>query len=264
MEDVTEAIIHKMTRHRSEELERYKHFSPKFKQQTTELIAGKLIEELEGRKKSTKMDTVAENKKSTKTKVPKTLTIKILMTEKKGLEPATSNVTGQNSVSQISLKYRQNRHLEKHQQLRFGIVALFMRSFLGTFWARYELSDLKIFLTIISDHWEFKENLREWGNIYQHDFIFQHRRAVPDARWKMQHIACRSNPFFFTNRKQHTPLFDKRHLLMRMVVFGSDGARRKTQAANHYFITDYHLSLNPQQYFQSIFLPNRCVSESYC
>ena len=31
-----------MTGHRSEELERYKHFSPAFKQQTVELIAGQL------------------------------------------------------------------------------------------------------------------------------------------------------------------------------------------------------------------------------
>ena len=30
----------KLTGHRSEELERYKHFSPAFKQQTIELIAG--------------------------------------------------------------------------------------------------------------------------------------------------------------------------------------------------------------------------------
>jgi integrase len=48
MEGVADAIIRKMTGHRSDELERYKHFSPEFKQQTTELIAGKLLEELEG------------------------------------------------------------------------------------------------------------------------------------------------------------------------------------------------------------------------
>jgi integrase len=68
MEGVADAIIRKMTGHRSDELERYKHFSPEFKQQTTELIAGKLIEELEGTKKDTekdtKRDTVAENEKT--------------------------------------------------------------------------------------------------------------------------------------------------------------------------------------------------------
>ena len=68
MEGVADAIIRKMTGHRSDELERYKHFSPEFKQQTTELIAGKLIEELEGIKKDTekdtKRDTVAENEKT--------------------------------------------------------------------------------------------------------------------------------------------------------------------------------------------------------
>ena len=41
-EGVADAIIRKMTGHRSEELERYKHLSPAFKQQTVELIAGQL------------------------------------------------------------------------------------------------------------------------------------------------------------------------------------------------------------------------------
>ncbi len=35
-----------MTGHRSEELERYKHLSPAFKQQSVELIAGQLAEKL--------------------------------------------------------------------------------------------------------------------------------------------------------------------------------------------------------------------------
>ncbi len=59
MEGVADAIIRKMTGHRSEELERYKHFSPEFSRQTTELIAGKLVEELGG----TKRDTAVENEK---------------------------------------------------------------------------------------------------------------------------------------------------------------------------------------------------------
>ena len=53
MEGVADAIIRKMTGHRSEELERYKHFSPTFKRQTTELIAGKLSDELNVTKRST-------------------------------------------------------------------------------------------------------------------------------------------------------------------------------------------------------------------
>ena len=40
IEGVADAVIRKLTGHRSEELERYKHFSPAFKQQTIELIAG--------------------------------------------------------------------------------------------------------------------------------------------------------------------------------------------------------------------------------
>ena len=46
IEGVADAIIRKMTGHRSEELERYKHLSPAFKQQTVELIAGQLSEHL--------------------------------------------------------------------------------------------------------------------------------------------------------------------------------------------------------------------------
>ena len=42
IEGVADALIRKMTGHRSEELERYKHLSPAFKQQTVELIAGRL------------------------------------------------------------------------------------------------------------------------------------------------------------------------------------------------------------------------------
>jgi hypothetical protein len=45
-EGVADAIIRKMTGHRSEELERYKPLSPAFKQQTVELIAGQLSEHL--------------------------------------------------------------------------------------------------------------------------------------------------------------------------------------------------------------------------
>lgn len=59
MEGVADAIIRKMTGHRSEELERYKHFSPSFKNQTTQLIAGKLEEELKG----TFLGTNPENEK---------------------------------------------------------------------------------------------------------------------------------------------------------------------------------------------------------
>jgi integrase len=46
IEGVADAIIRKMTGHRSEELERYKHLSPAFKQQTVELIAGQLSRRL--------------------------------------------------------------------------------------------------------------------------------------------------------------------------------------------------------------------------
>ncbi len=60
MEGVSDAIISKMTGHRSEELERYNHLSPEFLNKTTGLIAGKLAEELEG----TFWDTDEENEKA--------------------------------------------------------------------------------------------------------------------------------------------------------------------------------------------------------
>ncbi len=47
IERVSDAIIRKMPVRRSDELERYKHVSPSFSQQTTELIVGKLMNELE-------------------------------------------------------------------------------------------------------------------------------------------------------------------------------------------------------------------------
>ena len=44
MGGVSDAIIRKLTGHRSEELERYKHFSPTFRQETVDLIADELSE----------------------------------------------------------------------------------------------------------------------------------------------------------------------------------------------------------------------------
>ena len=59
IEGVEDGLIRKMTGHRSEELERYKHLSRAFQQQTTGLIDGKLSEELE-RRTATKLATSPE------------------------------------------------------------------------------------------------------------------------------------------------------------------------------------------------------------
>ncbi len=64
IEGVSDAIIRKMTGHRSDELERYKHLSPEFSRQTTELIAGKLVEELENTDSGTFWSQSAETEKS--------------------------------------------------------------------------------------------------------------------------------------------------------------------------------------------------------
>jgi integrase len=63
IEGVSDAIIRKMTGHRSDELERYKHLSPEFSKQTTELIAGKLVEELENSESGTFWSHSSENEK---------------------------------------------------------------------------------------------------------------------------------------------------------------------------------------------------------
>lgn len=65
IEGVPDAIICKMTGHRSEELKCYKHLLPSFTQQTTELIADKLADKLEEMGKF--FGTVPENDESRQT-----------------------------------------------------------------------------------------------------------------------------------------------------------------------------------------------------
>lgn len=88
--DLANVVIRKMTSHRSDELERYKHFSPDFRKQTAGLIAGKLTEKMEG----TNWGTGAKNQKSSPRHCLELLILLVLMAERTGLEPATSNVTG--------------------------------------------------------------------------------------------------------------------------------------------------------------------------
>ena len=64
IEGVSYAIIWKMTEHRTEEIERYKHLSPEFSKQTTELIAGKLVEELKNTASGTFWSQSPENDES--------------------------------------------------------------------------------------------------------------------------------------------------------------------------------------------------------
>ena len=47
IEEARNAVISKITGHRSDELARYKHLSLDFKNRTTELIAGKPLDEIE-------------------------------------------------------------------------------------------------------------------------------------------------------------------------------------------------------------------------
>ncbi len=70
IEGVSDAIIRKMTGHRSDELERYKHLSPEFSRQTTELIAGKLVEELENNDSGTFWSQSPESEKGDSNESP--------------------------------------------------------------------------------------------------------------------------------------------------------------------------------------------------
>ena len=62
IEGVPDAIIRKMTGHRSEELERYKHLSASFKQQSVELIAGRLTDQLATKRATPSKNTNAPRK----------------------------------------------------------------------------------------------------------------------------------------------------------------------------------------------------------
>ncbi len=96
IEGVADAIIRKMTGHRSEELERYKHFSPTFKQQTVELIAGQLTRSLATNWLHPSKKTPKTQKTTPKNGLMCFICHKIVA-EPTGLEPATSDVTGRRS-----------------------------------------------------------------------------------------------------------------------------------------------------------------------
>ena len=87
MNGIPDAIIAKMTGHRSRELKRYQHLSPLFKQQTVDLIAQDL-----GKKVVTQL--VAHPLLA-----PRHADAKLLkrLAEPTGFEPATSDVTGRRS-----------------------------------------------------------------------------------------------------------------------------------------------------------------------
>ena len=83
MKGIPDAIISKMTGHKSRELKRYQHLSPLFKQQTVELIAQDLSGNSSGRPLLAPCHSDA--------------TFLRIMAEPTGLEPATSDVTGRRS-----------------------------------------------------------------------------------------------------------------------------------------------------------------------
>jgi hypothetical protein len=93
MKGVPDAIIAKMTGHKSRELKRYQHLSPQFRQQTVEMIAG----ELEGEEKraSEVTGTITDTELAGGQFQDRNLLKELA--EPTGLEPATSDVTGRRS-----------------------------------------------------------------------------------------------------------------------------------------------------------------------
>ena len=86
---IPEAVIRKLTGHRSRELERYEHLSPLIKQQTVELIAEEL-------RSATDTRTATQRISTEKTSLKARISLKG-MAGTTGLEPATSDVTGRRS-----------------------------------------------------------------------------------------------------------------------------------------------------------------------
>jgi len=98
MEGVPDTIIAKMTGHASRVVERYKHLTPSFKQQSVELIAGQLGKRLSRRiSQGTKKGTTPKKAKPAASDGLNPLLIQDLVAEPTGLEPATSDVTGRRS-----------------------------------------------------------------------------------------------------------------------------------------------------------------------
>jgi hypothetical protein len=89
---------------------------------------------------------------------------------------------------------------------------------------------------------EILANRRE--DVYQNHFLVKHRRSVPRARRKVKHITRRSDALFVANGEEHPAPLDDCHLFVWMIMRGSYDVRPNSQAADHQFFTDNHLSLN--------------------
>ena len=137
IEGVSDAIIRKMTGHRSDELERYKHLSPSFLQQTTELIAEKLENELGG----TKLATSAENEKSSSESVPEITDSKEINGGTDGARTCDLQRDRGNIEARKTAKIQPFQSFTKYRQLGFRLSCLIyaeysetkLGTFLGTF-----------------------------------------------------------------------------------------------------------------------------------
>src|SRR5262245_66329242 len=82
-------------------------------------------------------------------------------------------------------------------------------------------------------------------NVYQHDFLIEHGRAVPAPGRKMEHVARLRDPLFASDDEAHAPALDQRDLLVRVVVRRRDDVRLEAKAADHQSFADYHLTAHP-------------------
>src|SRR6266404_9780911 len=75
-------------------------------------------------------------------------------------------------------------------------------------------------------------------------FLVKHRRPMPRARGKVEHITGLSDALFVANGEEHPAALDDCHLFMGMIMRWSYDVRPNTQATDHQVFPDDHLPLN--------------------
>src|SRR5947209_16266012 len=81
-------------------------------------------------------------------------------------------------------------------------------------------------------------------DVYEDDLLFKHRRAVPTAGRKVEHVPGLGDALLVADCEEHAPALDERYLLVRVFVRGRDDARREPKATHHHVLADEHLPLD--------------------
>ncbi len=67
---------------------------------------------------------------------------------------------------------------------------------------------------------------------------------MPRARRKVQDVPCLSDPLFLADGEQSAASLDNGHLFMWVIVGWRYGVRGETQATEHQFLANYHLTFD--------------------